>query len=349
MRRLLIAGLVALPFVVTLPAAAPVGHATSAAERAIRPAGLAVQPSMRPWRYIGANPDGWWCPAGSCRGVRDGTIFVERELPLIRELGVRLIRIEFPWPLLEPRRGRYDWRRADFIVRQARAHGIQVVPVVVFTPSWAGAAAASPPPPQVFGRFVRALASRYRRSLGYYELWNEPDLSRYFDGSSAAYVRTVLRPGFRAIRAVDPTAKVIIGGPAKADEAWLEGIYTAGGGRSFDVMSYHDYSGDEFVLRNVEIVQRVLRRHGQARKPVWLGEYGREESGLDGPRQEALIRHALTGRAPFARVIWYTLRDDRVMRCCPPETLFTESFGLLTDSYVKKRGFETMRRLLGGS
>jgi hypothetical protein len=338
-------GAVAMAF-----SSSPRGVAAQPAERAVRAAGLAPQPSMRPWRWAGgANPDGWWCAAGLCNGVADGTVFVEKELPLIRGLGIRLIRLEFPWPLLEPNRTQFDWRRADYIVERAKAFGIQVVPIIVFTPAWAKPTANSPPPAAEFRRFVRTLAYRYRKSMRFYELWNEPDLDRYFAGTARQYVRTVLIPGAQAIRAGDRSSRVILGGPANADEHWLNGIYAAGGGRSFDILSYHDYSGTEFVLRNVVVVQRVLRAHGQPRKPIWIGEYGIEESGFDDTRQEALMRYALTGTAPFARVIWYTLRDDHVLTCCPLEVVKSEVFGLMTDSYQPKRGYTTMRQLLTGS
>jgi polysaccharide biosynthesis protein PslG len=318
-------------------------------ELAVRAAGLAPQPGMRPWRWAGgANPDGWWCAAGLCNGVADGTVFVDRELPLIRALGIRLIRLEFPWPLLEPRRKQFDWRRADYIVERAKAVGIEVVPIIVFTPGWARTSANSPPPADELHRFVRTFAYRYRKSVRFYELWNEPDLNRYFNGTARQYVRTVLIPGAQAIRAGDRSSRVILGGPASADEPWLNGIYAAGGGGSFDVLSYHDYSGNDFVLKNVAIVQRVLQAHGQPRKPIWIGEYGTEESGFDDVRQEALMRYALTGAAPLARVIWYTLRDDHVLTCCPPEVVKSETFGLMTDSYQPKRGYATMRQLLTG-
>ena len=57
---------------------------------------------MRPWRYVGANPDGWWCKPGGCNGVANGTVFVDRELKLIAKLHVPLLRLEFPRPLIEP-------------------------------------------------------------------------------------------------------------------------------------------------------------------------------------------------------------------------------------------------------
>jgi hypothetical protein len=301
---------------------------------------------MRPWRYAGANPDGWFCPRGACNGVADGTVFVDRELPLIARLGVTTVRVEFPWPLLEPRRGRYAWARADYVVRAARRLRLQLQPVLVYTPSWAGATRSSPPDRAAWARFTRAFASRYKRSLVYYELWNEPDLARYWTGSEAQYVRDVLGPGFRSIKAADPSSRVIVGAPSRADETWLEGLYRFGGGKVFDVMAYHDYSGDRRILDAARTVQRVLARHGQGRKPIWLGEYGVQEAGSAGTVQAGLISTVLTQPAPIAMAQWYTFRDGYTMTCCPPERLDQSFWGLVSSDYAAKGSFAAMRSLL---
>ena len=64
---------------VALLAATGEGRGRPEALRAIRPGGINVEPSMSPWRYVGANPDGWWCRPGGCNGVASGTAFVDRE------------------------------------------------------------------------------------------------------------------------------------------------------------------------------------------------------------------------------------------------------------------------------
>jgi hypothetical protein len=305
---------------------------------------------MRPWRYAGASPDGWWCRPRDCRHVANGTAFVDRELPLIARLGVKTLRLEFPWPLLEPRRGAFDWRRADYIVRKASRYRIAVQPVLVYSPSWAAASASSPPRARDFSRFVRRFAARYRRKIDYYELWNEPNFDRYWDGTQAEYIRTVLVPGYRAVKAADRRAKVLLGGPTSADVGWLHGIYSNGGGRFFDVLTYHDYTGDPAELvRNAFAVRGVLEAQGQARKPIWLGEYGIQEPHIADVLQQRLIRSALTQEMPVARALWYSLRDDFPMTCCPPAPVKSEFYGVMTDAYAPKQGYELMRQLLAGS
>jgi hypothetical protein len=90
----------------------------------------------------------------------------------------------------------------------------------------------------------------------------------------------------------------------------------------------------------------VLRAHGQARKPIWLGEYGIQEAETTDVHQQALLRLVLTAKAPIALASWYSLRDDNVMSCCPPATIKEETYGLMTSGYQTKAGYQTMRQLL---
>jgi len=327
--------------------AAADGGAITATDRAVRGGGVNAMPSMRPWRYRGANPDGWWCTPGKCNGVADGTVYVRRELPLMAALGAQAVRVEFPWALIQPRPNRFDWKRTDAIVRTARRAHLALQPVLVYSPSWAAPTASSPPSAAAFSRFARALARRYRSRIRTYELWNEPDLQRYWNGTAEQYVQRILIPGHRAIRSVDPSARVMLGGPSKADRDWLEGIYRYGGGNSFEIAAFHDYAPGPAVFDDARVVASVLAEHGQAAKPVWLGEYGYPDSDPSSPHQIPLIDQVLTEPGPIAMAEWYSFRDTYTATCCPPRVIGFSPWGLVTASYNRKASFEIMKALLG--
>lgn len=304
--------------------------------------GFSAQPGMRPWRYSdGPNPDGWWCRRPACRTV-DGAVLARRELRLMARLGARVVRLEFPWPLIEPRRGVFDWRRSDHLVALARRYRLRLVPVLVYTPGWAAPDESNPPPARGFARFARAFATRYRRTIDFYELWNEANHVRYWTGSRRDYVRRVLVPGARAIRTHDRGAQVILSGPTHVDVGWLNGIYSDGGGDAFDVMAYHDYSGGRAAVDAAAAVKQVLVAHGQRAKPIWLGEYGTQAEGA----KAALITAVLSEPSPIAVALWYTLRDDHAMNCCPPRPVVSETFGLMSDRYTPKPAYAVMKEAL---
>jgi polysaccharide biosynthesis protein PslG len=300
---------------------------------------------MRPWRYRGANPNGWWCASPNCYGARDGVDFARRELSLARDLGVRLVRLEIPWPLIEFQPGRYAWSRSDALFSLARRRRIELLPVLVYTPSWARADPADPPTAGAFGRFAGAFAKRYARQLRSYELWNEPDLRRYWSGTQEAFVRLVLRPGAAAIRRSDRGARIVVG-PSRAD-GWLAQLYEVGGREWFDVVAFHDYSDDvATIAAGATALRRVLDAHGDNSKQLWLGEFGVQDPRLDDERHVELLTGVLARPGPIRVAAWYSLRDDHVLACCPPRVILSESYGLVTDRYERKQSFTTLQRLL---
>jgi hypothetical protein len=310
-------------------------------------AGINIEPSIRPTRYAGANPNGWWCKAPNCYGVQSGTEYVDAEMPLVARLGVHSLRIEFPWALMEPiAHGSHDWSRSDYIVNSANRHNVNLQPIIVFAPSWESPGFTIPPKASDFSSFVNALVTRYRASIHYWEMWNEPDLSSYFNGTEVQYVSQVLVPGFQAVRGADPGAKVILGGPSYANTDWLNAIYSLGGGQAFDIMAFHDYGPASQVLSDAVLVAGILQKHGQSKKPVWLGEYGVQENTVQDAGQQALLTAVVTGSSPLALAQWYTLRDDFSMTA--PGTIYKSAYwGLLqSDDVTLKQGYATLQQLI---
>jgi hypothetical protein len=332
--------------VAALIALSHVGATASHSDHAIRTGGVNIEPAIRPFRFAGPNPDGWWCQPGECAGVSNGTRFVDREVPLGASTGARILRLDLPWAFVEPQRGVFHWRRADYIVAKVRKAHLQIHAILAYSPSWAAPSENDAPASGDFAAFARAVARRYRGRIRYYELWNEPDLTRYWNASETAYVQDVLVPGDRAIKKADPNARVVLGGPSHADRDWLNGIFRLGGGSAFDIASYHDYSGDQRVLSDARVVKDVLVANGRPRTPIWLGEYGFQEPAIDDVQHAALIHEVLTQPAPIAVAEWYELRDDSPMTCCPPTPLELETYGLFTDDYRPKTSLKTMQALL---
>ena len=340
----------ATPTTTATPTASPTTSPTPVPSNGGRQAGINVEPSMRPWRYSGANPDSWWCVPPNCYQNPNPMTTIDNELSMAQQLGVSVVRIEFPWALIETGNGVYDWSRADAIVNAANAHGVQLQPVIVYTPAWINSDSTQAPTASQFSSFVSALVSRYHNSIHYWEMWNEPNITTYFAGSEQTYVSNILQPGYAAVKAVDPSARVILGAPAWADFNWLNGIYSMGGGNSFDIMAWHDYGSASLVLVDAQAVQNVLSSHGQSQKPLWLGEYGVQEATTADAQQQSLLTQVLTAsNSPIAMAEWYNLRDDYAMTCCPQSPVKMASWGLVEhDDATFKQGFALLKQLIAG-
>lgn len=303
---------------------------------------------MRPWRYLGPNPDGWWCVVPNCYQNADPMVTLNTELALAHTLNVADVRIEFPWPLMEPSRGVFDWTRADVIVAAAAALGVVLQPVLVYSPSWAAAAFNSAPSPADWSAFVTAFITRYRTAFPVVEMWNEPDAGQaahYWQDGDNAYVQDILIPGYAAVKSVNPAIQVEMGAPACATCGFIDAIYADGGGNSFDIAAYHDYNGDP--IGAAELTHQSLLAHGQGNKPIWVGEYGVSENTVTDTQQQALVTAGLTQPGWPAMAQWYNLRDDFALTCCPPAIgSGTSKWGVVQHDDTLKNAFATMKAML---
>ena len=331
------------------PGATVVARASQAAPMK----GINVSPSMRPWRNPGiVNPDSWWDPAR-------GAGYMNHEMPLLRQLNPWTVRMEFPWWWIQRRgRGTFDWATADAIVNAAVSNGIQLVPVLVYSPDWSSGgqnppttcatgqnlatAPSTPPSAADFGAFAGAIASRYRGRVKYWEMWNEPDLAKYFNGTPSQYANAILVPGYDAVKLADPSAGVVLGGPATANLGWLQQVLNAGGRGHFDVMAFHDYTTDvSSIQNNAQNVASLA-----AGKPVWLGEWGVQDSS--GSAHTRLINSLLGSPSAIAMAQWWELRDDSSM-ASSSVVCKTAAWGLTSGppGYAPKSSFGTFQGFPG--
>lgn len=237
---------------------------------------------------------------------------VRRELEVLRQAGVGLIRQEFNWAEFEPLEpdehpdlGRDAWVKYDEIVETARDAGIEILARLDRAPSWATPGfdpranpwmQAPPADNADFARFAGKLATRYRGKVRYYQIWNEPNLIGEWGGrppSPAGYL-AMLRAVGQAIRDADPEARIVLAGLAPtietgpenlSDLLFLRTLYQLGAKGDFDVaasMSYGLWTGPRDIRvddQRVNFPRAVLWREamlefGDAQTPVWATEYG---------------------------------------------------------------------------
>ena len=224
-------------------------------------------------------------------------------MPIVRfTLRWNQIALRRPKDPTSPRDRAYDWRRPDRVLRGLRRHGLTPVLTLVGTPAWANGGRApqyAPPRPRDFRRFATAAARRYPW-VRYWLIWNEPNKRLWLRPTkSSIYVRHLLNPGYEAIHAVLPHARV--GGGATgpkgaaggvAPVTWVRGMAAARA--KFDAYAHHPYPSTPSetpssggckncpwitmaTIRKLLIL--VKRSFGS--KPIWLTEYGYQTNPPD--------------------------------------------------------------------
>ena len=264
---------------------------------------------------------------------------LRRDLRAMRALGVRRLRVDLSWAFVERQRGRYDWSANDRVFGAARDAGLQVLAVVGYAPSWATSASGTPDAAG-FADFVSDAARRYSSTVTAWEIWNEPNLDRFWDAPDPeGYARLVLAAAPR-LAALDPAAPVVVGSLAPAvdagdgsqisPETFLRRFYAAlppgAGSGLFDAVSVHPYSypalpaGDEAwnTFNRLPQIREVMVRAGDSRSRVWLTEYGAPTGSSDrsvstGMQARMLVEAVREARRlPFVSALYlYSYRDAR--------------------------------------
>jgi hypothetical protein len=173
------------------------------------------------------------------------------------------------WNDLEPSNGTFVWTRLDNSIREGQSAGISnFIYTFWSTPAWASSQPAqsciltaienvtgcAAPPTNIgdWNAFVKALVSRYKGVVQYYELWNEANLAETYSGSVSEMV-TMAKNAYEDIKTIDPTAIVLTPSVSSIGigrdepgcnpaECWLDEYLQAGGYAYADAVAFHEYA-----------------------------------------------------------------------------------------------------------
>ena len=251
------------------------------------------------------------------------------------------------WSGIEPTtKGVRDFTALDTWVNTNFAAGRKIILDMSGTPNWAvsAAAAGESPYPATKGNmvpdndsdytdFLTAVATRYAGKIYAYDTWNEPNLTKYYNGAAATVTRlaTIQRKAYQAIKAADPSALVLspcftsvfsgidgtFGNGVGLEQFLAASDGATGTGKDwFDHCAYHFYCNDSALRptgleRMYRECRAALDAVGRSDAEIWGEETGAIVPGLqtlDSANQVALMRAYVI--ALFAlgctRVIWFS-------------------------------------------
>lgn len=248
--------------------------------------------------------------------ILDGATF--RSASVLRQLGVRAVRAEIHWSLVEAAPGRTDWTQIDALFADTDALNLEVLAVLAAPPDhiWkqpdtAFAASAA--------RFARGVATRYAlravHPLRAVEVFNEPNLAGYGwarrgedPRKLAARYALTLRAVGAALREVEPKILIVSGGLSPDGMPPLEFLDVLAAGdtwQCFDAFGGHPYGGAHRLPQITRDLGQAFAVRGLSAKPIWFTELG--DTNIDScPRS---LEAAWHGRAANQALFWFTLRD----------------------------------------
>lgn len=281
----------------------------------------------------------------------------------MQEAGIGTVRMDFLWQDIEPERGRRNFEKYDRIVDELVSHKLKILGLLDYSVSWASAKGAwnsAPPDTRAFVEYAVAVAQRYKGRVTYWEVWNEPDSSTYWEPQDGlkSYC-ALLKETYVALKQVDPGCLVLNGGLAGGLSS-VNKLYDSGAQGYFDILNIHIFEQpyDPGAIHRVtaypKSAYKIMQRHNDGNKELWVTEIGcpgvRKGQAvnnwwLGGNPDEELqadwvtkVYDALLKDPHVGKIFWAFLRD-----CQDHWHSGVDYFGLVRWDFSKKPAYESYR------
>jgi polysaccharide biosynthesis protein PslG len=347
------------------------------------PGTAAVRPATAPTRQVNAARAYEGRVGASSHTIWYRSAAQLASLRRARRSGLTWVREDFAWGAFERRPGVWDWSVGDTFMRNLSRAGLDVLPVIAYSPGWAASGPTIYHPPRYFGayaNFCKQLVRRYGvggrfwaenpglapRPLRAMEIWNEPWHEFFWRPlpDPDAYARLV-RASAQAVRSVDPDVKILASADIfqyvtgktldwfkpllKADPALFRDLV--------DAYSVHLYVQSRSPRDRVTaqrwrfdraLLTRDLAAQAGASHPLWVTEFGwstfaGDRDSVSEKLQARYVREALK----VAHVEWNGLVERSFVYFWGKATAdYGGGFGILRPDGTAKPLFGALRALL---
>jgi hypothetical protein len=291
---------------------------------------LATPAEAAPARFYGVVYD---------RDVSEASSAIQdAQFARMRAAGVETVRRVFSWDAAQPAQDQPpNFSETDALVARAARNDIEILPIVMYAPGWARQSAddaASPPRDNAdYVAFLDALVARYgptgsfwtehsdvpKRPLRTWQIWNEPQLRyQWADKDWETSYGKLLHAAHDALKQADPGAKLVLAGATNFAWDALEGLYKKGAIKGqFDIAALHPYTGSAGrVVKAAQLFRAVLKKHGDAKKPVWITElaWPASKGRIKPPTGLAALPTTAKGMAARLKRAYRLLAQTRVVQ-----------------------------------
>jgi polysaccharide biosynthesis protein PslG len=307
----------------------------------------------------------------------------------LNKLGVGWVKVQVSWKLYQPDPDRYDQERfgeLDRLISRAHANDIKILLSVSKAPEWSRPITESDGPPldyNLYGSFMSFLSTRYQGEVAAYELWNEPNLQREWNGmplDAAEFVR-LIAAGAAGIRNGDAQAVIVSGAPAVTgindglmaidDRVYLRMMLEAGVANQVDAIGVHPYgwanppdssfsnpdpavpshnNHPSFFFRDTLSDYATLLEEYDADRQLWATEFGwgsfegiNNKQGTPEPPPENALFMDNVSELEQAKYILQAFSMAQELDQAGPLFLWNLNFGPLLGTQFSESGYSLLR------
>ncbi len=191
----------------------------------------------------------------------------------IADSGNRFVRLDLNWSRIERTAGVYNFDFYDSLMGLLKAHGLRAVLILDYTNKLynSGMAPSTDDSRAAFVNFAAAAVTRYQGQGVLWEIWNEPNESKFWAPGSNAddYASLALLVG-QAIRTIAPDEWIVGPGLSTFDWQFLQTCFQRGVLQYFDAVSVHPYRSHdipETAIADYEQLKALIEQY----RPVGKG------------------------------------------------------------------------------
>lgn len=256
-----------------------------------------------------------------CLGVNIHFVGPEhKQIEQIADAGFRYIRMDYIWNNVERTKGQYDFKPYDELLDALEKKNIRPLFILCYGNANydEGKAPYTDAGRSAFVNYARAAAERFKGRGILWEIWNEPNLGKFWQPNANVkdYVK-LAKLVYPALKKADPSCTVLAPALAGWDFAFIEEAFRLGLLECTDVVSLHAYGAakPEDAADYYATIRTLIRKYAPKGKniPIVSGEWGYSAvNDFTVERQaEYLVRSFLTNLMNDVRLsIWYDWHDD---------------------------------------
>ena len=271
----------------------------------------------------------------------------------------------------------YNWSKTDQLYDELLARHIKPFVELGFTPKvlatsqssifyWNGNT--SHPDPagwhDLVDAFIRHIEKRYGKDevrTWYFEVWNEPNLSGFWEGGDQKSYFELYDLTARSIKSIDPALRV--GGPATAGAAWVPEFLThvKQSGAGVDFVTTHTYGVDggfldeegksdtklspspDAIVGDVRRVREQISASAFPNLPLYFSEWSTSYTPRDSVHDSYIsapyILNKLKACQGEVQGMSYWTYTDLFEEPGPPTAPFQGGFGLINPEGIRKPAF----------
>lgn len=208
---------------------------------------------------------------------------LKKSISLMKKAGISWVRVDMLWSDIEPAPGKFSFEKYDRIINLLNENHIQVLAILHYSTDWASACGKWNCPPKnnaLFVNYTVRVIDRYKEKVKFWEIWNEPDSSVYWqpqDGLKSYCA--LLKEIYTAAKITDPDCKILNGGLANGLVS-VNKLYDNGAKDYFDILNIHFFETPvnpkalHSVMAYPKLVRKIMKRNGDEGKKIWITEIG---------------------------------------------------------------------------